>query len=256
MGSPTTDQGGRDDEKPLHRVTIAEPFAVGVYEVTVGEFRDFVTDTGHQTGDSCVAGVVNDAYVAVPGKGWQDPGFHQNDQHPVVCVSWDDAQAYVRWLSRETGEYYRLLSESEWEYVARARTTTARYWGDDRVAKSSAEQCRHANLADRRLSYRYSVTCDDGYEYTAPVGSYTPNGYGLYDVLGNVDEWTQDCYILEGSYEGAPNDGSAWEEGNNCHIRMIRGGSWHRPWFMLRSAGRYHSIGRDYNVGIRVARTL
>ena len=217
MGSPSSEEGRYDDEGPVHRVTISEAFAVGVYEVTRGEFGRFAAATGHKSGDSCR--VWDGEWTNEEGKGWRDPGFVQTERHPVVCVSWKDVQAYVKWLSGETGEEYRLLSESEWEYVARGGTSTARYWGG-----TESGQCRNANGADRQTDYSWAVTCDDGYEWTAPVGSYRANGYGLYDVLGNVLEWTEDCW--NESYDGAPSDGRAWESGE-CGRRVVRGGSWY-----------------------------
>ena len=172
----------------------------------------------------------------------------------MVCVSWDDVRAYASWLSRRTGERYRLLSESEWEYVARAGTRTARYWGE-----GESGQCGHANGADasakRQYSYWAAASCDDGHVRTAPVGSYGANAWGLHDVLGNVWEWTGDCW--NESYAGAPSDGSSWERGA-CSNRVLRGGSWRNSPRYLRSAYRdglftgYRSL---YN-GFRVARTL
>ena len=172
----------------------------------------------------------------------------------MVCVSWDDAKAYVRWLSGKTRHEYRLLSEAEWEYVARAGTTTARYWGE-----SKSGQCRYANGADRqakrRKPTRTTVYCDDVYYQTSPVGTYEANGFGLHDVLGNVWEWTEDCW--NESYEGAPSDGSAWESGN-CDRRVLRGGSWNSKPRILRSANRnWVATGsRNDSDGFRVARTL
>ena len=245
MGSPSSEEGRRDREGPVHRVTISEAFAVGVYEVTRGEFGRFAAATGHKSGDSCW--VWDGEWTE--GKGWRDPGFVQTERHPVVCVSWKDAQAYVKWLSRETGEEYRLLSESEWEYVARGGTSTARYWGE-----TESGQCRNANGAVR-TGFLGLVICDDGYEWTAPVGSYGANGYGLYDVLGNVFEWTEDCW--NESYEGAPSDGRAWESGE-CGGRLLRGGSWLSTPRYLRSASRgwYPSGDHSGLMGFRVTRTL
>ena len=144
----------------------------------------------------------------------------------MVCVNWEDAQAYTAWLSRESGAEYRLLSEAEWEYVARGGTQTVQYWEE-------GEQCRHVNGADASTEFDWKIACDDGHARTAPVGSYTENGFGVSDVLGNVWEWVEDCW--NGNYEGAPADGTAWTSGN-CHTRMVRGGSWDcTPW-VLRSA--------------------
>ena len=255
MGSPSSEAGRSDDEGPVHRVRIAERFAVGVYEVTRGQWRAFVSETGHSKGDSCWT-YESGEWKLRSGRSWRNPGYNQSDGHPVVCVSWEDAQAYVGWLSSKTGKSYRLLSESEWEYVARAGTSTARYWGE-----GEANQCRHVNGADRTLKERYSdwkwitAGCRDGHVHTAPVGSFVANGYGLHDVLGNVWEWTMDCW--NESYAGSPTDGGAWESGD-CSRRVLRGGSWFSFPRNLRSAirFRYSSANRDLDYGFRVARTL
>ena len=236
MGSPESEEGRFGDEGPQHRVTIGSPFAVGVYEVTFAEW---------------------DACARAGGCGWYRPsdGGWGRGSRPVINVSWDDAQGYVRWLSRETGEGYRLLTEAEWEYVARAGTQTARYWGE-----SESGQCRYGNGYDSTAhaeiasEYFEPVACSDGHERTAPVGSFQPNSFGLYDVPGNVREWTQDCWKDE--YSGAPTDGSAWQSGD-CSIRVLRGGSWFSKPGFLRSASRYRfsAGGRNLSRGFRVART-
>ena len=128
MGSPPGEGGRDDDEGPVHRVTISAPFAVGVYELTRREWSRFVSSTGHSTGDSCPT-YESGVWKKRTGRSWRNPGFSQGDGHPIVCVSWEEARAYVEWLSGETGAEYRLLSESEWEYVARGGSTTSRYWG-------------------------------------------------------------------------------------------------------------------------------
>ena len=244
MGSPSWEPGRQDREGPVHEVTFHGPFALGVHEVTVAEFGRFVDETGHRTGSSCRGVWEGDEWEERTGLGWRDPGFGQGGGHPVVCASWDDARAYVRWLSLRTGEAYRLPSESEWEYAARAGTTTARYWGE-----GESGQCDHANGASGGMD------CNDGHSGTAPAGSFNANGWGLHDMLGSVWEATEDCW--NDSYAGAPADGSAWESGN-CSLRVFRGGSWNvRPGF-LRSAERmrYFTHLRNYSNGFRVARTL
>ena len=224
MGSPESEAGRDDDEGPRHRVRIAKRFAVGRYEVTRGEFGRFVRETEHSTGNACWT-YEGGEWEERSGLSWRNPGFTQADGHPVVCVSWEDAQAYVRWLSRKTGERYRLLSESEWEYVARGGTRTSRYWGD-----GESGQCSHANGADRALKRRGDwkweiVSCDDGHSHTAPMGSFSANAFGLHDVMGNVWEWVEDCW--HESYAGAPADGGAWTVGGDCERRVLRGGSWY-----------------------------
>ena len=274
------EEGRDDDEGPLRKVEFAVPFAMGVYEVTVGEFRRFVQASGSSAGESCAEGG-----QLVEGRSWRDPGFRQDDSHPVVCVSRDDAQAYVRWLSAKTGKRYRLPSESEWEYAARAGMQNSRPWGDD-----DSGQCGHANSVDgdfersfadsskepcadsyarcgfyqvlRRLA-REAAQCDDGHAHTAPVGRYEANKWGLHDVLGNVVEWTEDCW--NDSYAGAPRDGSAWRTGR-CHRTALRGGGWafasgdqgQPRAFGLRFADRIeieHDAPMNF-VGFRVARAL
>ena len=185
---------------------------------------------------------------------WRNPGFPQDDTHPVACVSWEDASAYVSWLSQRTGRKYRLLTEAEWEYAARAGTTTARFWGDD-----AAMSCIHANGADISTRAQVPATdswdaapCNDRYAYTAPVGSYRANVFGLHDMLGNVEEWTQDCW--NGNYRTAPADGSAAAAGD-CSLRAVRGGSWDDSPVALRAAYRVGSPTtiRVHRRGFRVA---
>jgi len=248
MGAPESEAGSFDDERPVHRVGV-QSFAVGVHEVTVSEFGRFVEGTGHSTGGSCRV-FTGGQWELRNGFGWRNPGFGQGGGHPVVCVSWDDARAYAEWLSRSTGRRYRLLSESEWEYVARAGTVTARWWGE-----GESGQCVRANGADAGAGLSWGVGCIDGHSRTAPVGSYGANAWGLHDVLGNVWEWTADCWNV--SYAGAPADGSAWEYGS-CSLRVLRGGAWVSEPGYLRSAYRvrYNSGSRYSVVGFRVARTL
>ena len=197
----------------VHRVTIAEPFAVGVHEVTRGEFARFVRETNRSTGNSCRvwAGV---KLVERAGRNWRNPGFEQTDGHPVVCVNWEDAQLYVSWLSGETGQSYRLLSESEWEYVARAGTTGPFHTGATISPAQANYDGNYTYGSGRKGVYR---------ERTVSVGSFSPNAFGLHDVHGNVWEWVQDCWNKK--YDGAPRDGGAWERGD-CSLRVARGGSW------------------------------
>ena len=236
MGSPDTEEGRDSDEGPQHEVTIGYAFAVGVYEITFDEW------------DACVQG---------GGCGGHEPSDWDwgRGRQPVIDVHWEHAWQYADWLAEQTGEEYRLLSEAEWEYVARAGTRTPRHWGD-----TEREQCRYANGWDAsaliETGNRWeAVGCRDRQIFTAPVGSYEPNGFGLYDVLGNVSEWVDDC-ANEG-YEGAPSDGSAWYTGD-CSRRVSRGGNWHHAPNELRSAERYDYPGdfRNGSLGFRVARTV
>jgi formylglycine-generating enzyme len=244
-------------ERPPHSVTIKSEFALGQYAVTRGEFAAFVRETGYDPAGCHV--YTNGKSNLDQADNWRNPGYAQTDRHPVVCVSFEDAQRYVQWLSRKTGKSYRLPTEAEWEYAARAGTTTARFWGDGRD-----RACDFANVADFTLAEamkwskdpNFIFQCRDGYVYTAPVGSFRPNAFGLYDMLGNVWQWTEDCF--HDSYDGAPSDGSAWTSGE-CKYRVARGGSWILDPKSVRSALRARGIptGMDYsNTGFRVARTL
>ncbi|MBM3513607.1 MAG: formylglycine-generating enzyme family protein [Alphaproteobacteria bacterium] len=237
-------------ETPVHRVTIAAPFAVGVHEITRGQFAAFVRATDYRIAGCDIA--KGSDWEPRTDKSWLDPNFEQDDSHPVVCVNWHDAQAYVRWLSARTGKNYRLLTEAEWEYVARAGTTAARYWGDGR-----AEACRYANVPDQSHDNADVFPCNDEMKFTAPVGSFAPNAWGLHDTIGNVWEWVVDCF--HDSYTGAPADGSAWDTDPACQYHVGRSGSWNpRLPSQLRAAarGRVTTTLRNANLGFRVAMTL
>jgi formylglycine-generating enzyme required for sulfatase activity len=215
MGSPTTEQGRYGNEGPQHKVVIAKRFAVSKFDVT---FVDW---------DACVS------VGGCPKAG--DSNFGR-DTRPVINVGWDDAQTYVAWLSKMTGKDYRLLTEAEWEYAARAGTTTAYYWGGE-IGKGNANCDGCGSEWDNRQ--------------TSPVGSFKPNAFGLYDMAGNVWQWVQDCY--HGDYKEAPTDGSAWTSGN-CSNRVVRGGSWGSDPQYLRAANRswFAADGRNYFLGFRV----
>lgn len=242
----------RDRSVPQHVVNIAG-FAVGKYDVTRDEYARFASETNRPDPDKCYL-LDRRGQIAETSANWRNPGFAQTGREPVVCVNWGDAQAYAAWLSRKTGKPYRLLSESEWEYAARAETTTSRYWGE-----SADNQCSYANGADETARAQYPsdglANCSDGFLHTSPVGSFPANAFGLYDMLGNVWQLTSDCW--NGNYDGAPSDGSAWTTGY-CDLRVGRGGSWYNGPTVLRSAFRIKSDAayRDANVGFRVARTF
>ena len=253
MGSPPSEPERYDNEGPRHRVTIPQAFALGKHEVTRAEFAVFVRDTGHKARGCYVYDGKEGKYDGY--KDWRDPNFSQSERDPVVCMNWDDAKAYVRWLARKTGQAYRLPSESEWEYAARAGSTTARYW-DEAVDRA----CGHGNVYDRTSNSDNEFTwahhdCRDGYGKTAPVGSFRANEFGLHDVLGNVWEWVEDCY--EKTYDLAPRDGSAWV-GGKCEGRVSRGGSWAGLPRALRAAYRGGAVTgiRGFASGFRIARTL
>jgi len=213
---------GSSDEIPVHAVTIPQPLAVGKFEVTWKEW------------EACVAAGGCDG--AGPQGAGGDNGWGKANR-PVINVDWNDAKAYAAWLSKKTGHPYRLLSEAEWEYAARAGTKTKYAFGDTITT-------RQANFSG-----------DNYLQQTVPVGSYQPNAWGLYDMHGNVWEWVEDCY--HGSYSGAPSNGSAWATGS-CASRVIRGGSWVGSSRSLRSAGRvgFDPSYRDSYLGFRITRTL
>ena len=273
MGAPISDSGSRDDERPQHQVNIAYSFAVGKFEVTRGEYAQFVEDTAHDDSGGCNRATASGIEL-IENLSWRDPSYLVTDNHPVTCVSWNEAKAYARWLSEQTGEDYRLLTESEWEYSARAGTTTIRYWGD------SEEGCDFANGADLDITpesfleemqaretkiilpEHWSVAnCHDGYVTSAPAGSFIPNAFGLYDTLGNVAEWVEDCW--KNSYEDHPNDGSARKTGD-CNRPILRGASYYDMPIYLRSSNHYgfnpkSSNNKDIryiNFGFRIARTI
>jgi formylglycine-generating enzyme required for sulfatase activity len=232
-------------EAPQHKVSIGKPFAVGRLTIKRGEFAAFVSETGHDmsggayvwTGKECKA----DA-----NKSWLDPGFAQDDSHPVVCVNWDDAKAYAKWLSGKTGKGYRLPSEAEWEYACRVGAQTPFWWGSSISVQQANYDGNYTFGGGKKGEYR---------QKTLPVKSFQPNPWGLYQVHGNVWEWCEDCW--NESYDGAPSDGSTRTAGD-CKIRILRGGSWYYDLANLRAAfrGRHNSESRISDAGFRVARTL
>ena len=233
MGSPSDES----EREPFTKgsegqiaATISKPFAVGRFAVTRAEFAAFVAITGHKS-DGCKE-VVGGEWKVLAERNWRVPGIPQTDRDPVVCINWPDAKAYAAWLASATGKIYRLLSEAEREYVARAGTTTPFWWG--------------STITMDQAKYKGSTT--------VPVDTFAPNPWGLYNVHGNVDEWTEDCW--NESNAGNPRDGRPRTTGD-CAYRILRGGSWSRSPKYLRSANR--SLGLAINRlnfnGFRVART-
>jgi len=220
MGSPEDENGRSDDEGPKHGVTIPRSFAVSRFVVTFDQW------------DACVS----HGGCTLPGAGASSWG---RGKQAAINVSWDDAQQYVSWLSALTGQAYRLLSEAEWEYAARAGTTTAYSFGDDTVM-----------LGD------YGWYSGNSGSQAHPIGEKKPNALGLYDMHGNVWQWVEDCYHED--YKGAPDNGSAWKQDADCSSRVVRGGSWGSNPEILRSASRFGnpSVGRYFTLGFRVGRTL
>lgn len=255
MGSPETEKDRIDNEGPLHRVTV-RTFALGKFELTVDQFTAFADETGYDTGAVC--DVWQDGqWSERPGYSWRKPNFAQTGAHPAPCLSWDDAKAYLAWISKKTGKTYRLPSEAEWEYAARAGSAARFHFGED-----DKDYCRHGNGVDATARAEVpgaaawsALPCRDGYAFTAPVGSFLANAFGLHDTHGNVFEWAEDCW--NDDYKGAPADGAAWLNGD-CAQRVQRGGAWGYPRDYLRIAvrGRQPQGYRYINAGVRVAREI
>jgi formylglycine-generating enzyme required for sulfatase activity len=245
-----TDKRTFTSEHPQHTVTIARRFAMGRYFVTRGEFAAFVKETGYSTDGGCTV-FTNHRYPLRPEAGWRAPGFAQTDRDPVVCVNWYDAQAYIGWLDKKvraqisaaaTVGRYRLPSEAEWEYAARASTQTVRWWGDS-IGKGNADCEGCGSRWDDRQP--------------APVGSFPANPFGLFEMLGSAWEWTEDCWNKD--YVGAPGDGSAWMAGGLCdQAHAIRGGSFaSRPWLLRPAKRTFMSSSMRANlISFRVAKIL
>jgi formylglycine-generating enzyme required for sulfatase activity len=251
QGAAESDADATPLEKPQHTVSIQHPFGMGVYEITVGEYREFAQAT-HRNSAGCQA--YDGSWQTKSELNWNNAGYHQTATHPVVCVSWQDATDYAAWLSRKSGQHYRLPSDSEWEYAARAGSTEPRPWSTHVEAA-----CTAANVADRTAAQQYPGwkvhPCSDGYVYSSPVGSFQPNEFGLYDMLGNVFEWVEDCWHPD--YRGAPADGSAWLSGD-CTQRGLRGGSWFTaPSLVGTSArNRFEATYRSNSIGFRLVREI
>jgi hypothetical protein len=229
----------RNRERPRHKVTIPAPFYLARYPVTRAEYALYAAQSDKPVDTT-----------------WQDPGFPQTDRHPVVRVSHEDATAYAEWLSARTNKPYRLPTEAEWEYACRAGTKTARWWGNDRAGAQG-----RANVADLSLAREsnqapdpeWYLQFDDGHPYTSPVGTFAPNPFGLYDMLGNVWEWVQDGWV--DNYNKAPSNGTARATADGTGLRVLRGGSWAGgPWY-LRSGNRGGAIAGFHNskYGFRLA---
>ncbi|MCX7178372.1 MAG: SUMF1/EgtB/PvdO family nonheme iron enzyme, partial [Proteobacteria bacterium] len=254
MGSGKEDKFREPDEEPAHRVRVAGPIAVGKFEVTRGQYAAFVRETAREHKPGCYSNR-GGRYHKDPRATWQNPGFEQKDDDPVVCVSWDDTQAYLAWLSKKTTKAYRLLNESEWEYVARAGSRGRHHWAE----ADDAAICRYANVGDQSIKGFTPgmpiAPCSDGFTYTAPVGRFPANAFGVHDMLGNVWEWVEDCWN-EG-YSGAPDVAQARVTGS-CSERVFRGGAWDSKPTLVRAAYRDRESKGDChdNLGFRVARSL
>ena len=237
--------------KPLHWVAIQHPIAMATNDVTVAQYGAFVAATGRNM-QGC--DVYDGQWRHQQNSHWQNPGFEQSANHPVTCVSWNDANAYAQWLSAQVGHHYRLPSASEWEYAARAGSNGAQPWG-----ANGSDACLNANVADSSALRRYpgwvAFGCNDGFVYTSPVGSFKASAFGLHDMLGNVFQWTEDCW--NANYTHAPIDGSARTDGN-CAEHELRGGSWFSSPEFVRADYRNH-FAADYrasSIGIRLVRDI
>ena len=255
IGSRDAEPGRARDEGPRRRITLAYAMAVSRFEITRDEYEAFVAATGHPVGVGCLTDRMRRGVWEIDAVStFRDPSMPQTSRHPAACVSWEDAQAYVAWLNAETRGGYRLLTESEWEFLARAGSTTTYPWGDDVNAG-----CAYMNGADATARAAYAdwptADCNDGALKSSPVGMYQPNAFGLYDMIGNLADWVQDCYVA--SYEALPNNG-AEQDGAMCAARTNRGGSWGSLPPYLRTADRFRKppAHRDDSIGIRVARAL
>ena len=250
QGSAPHDMGAQPFEMPQHKTTIAQAFAAGVYEVTVSEFADFVADTQVEP-RAC--NTYDGTWHMDAAVTWKNAVEGQIASFPVSCVSWQDAKDYAAWLSKRTHQNYRLLSASEWEYAARAGSAAQQPWSNP------ASACTYGNLADQTAARHFSgwtsVPCADNYVESAPVGSFAANAFGLYDLLGNVFEWTEDCWTPD--YQNAPTDGSPRLDGD-CSQHELRGGSWFTQPDFVRTAYR-NSFAAEYrstSVGFRLRREM
>jgi formylglycine-generating enzyme required for sulfatase activity/uncharacterized caspase-like protein len=265
MGSPVGERDRGNDEGPQHQVTFGQPFAVGRFHVTVNQFAAFVAETGYDADSSCYVYEFGRSFlpwgqlVETKGRSWRNPGVAQDGSHPAACLSWNDARAYVDWLAKKTGKLYRLLTESEWEYAARGRTEPGSY-PRNFYGNNERDICRYGNVLDQTAHNIIPGTrnwfvepCNDGYAFASPVGSFPPNEFGLYDMLGNLWQWTEDCY--SSTYAEARPNGSALTF-RDCARHVLRGGSWDNK--NLRAANRHKMPSGDRNMmdGFRVARTF
>ena len=248
-------------EHPQHRVRITKAFYLGTYHVTRGQFRKFVEDSGYKT--DAEKGDNPGAFGWDPEKkefgfnkeySWRNAGFQQTDEHPVVCISWNDAVAFCQWLSRKEGKTYQLPTEAQWEYACRAGTKTRYYCGDDPESLANVGNVADAALKAKSPGWPYTLKSSDGYAFTSPIGQFQPNAFGLYDMHGNAWEWCLDRFGEE-YYAKSPVDAPMGPDTGS--LRVLRGGSWGFPALNARSAFRigYSPGFGAFGAGFRVART-
>jgi sulfatase modifying factor 1 len=272
MGAPDSDEDAEEHERPRHKVRITKPFYLGVHEVTVGQFRKFVEETAYKTGAE-TDGKGSSGYSAElrgfeygkPGYTWKHVGWKQSDEHPVLNVTWDDAQEFCRWLGKKEGKTYRLPTEAEREYGCRAGTTTRFYCGDTLESTKGA-----ANVLDQALlekweaaakdlregkphKYNVPMKWNDGFPFTAPVGSFRPNAWGLFDMHGNAAEWCADFYDKD-YYRNSPEADPTGPAKSTT--RVVRGGTFLSNPKTSRSTMRVASFPdyHNYVIGFRVVR--
>lgn len=255
----------RPYELPQHLVQIEKPFAMSTYETTIAEFQAFQKETGWEV-EGCRNWETRDGVFNMWYRDDLNPnnsGMNQTLQDPVVCVRREDGREFAKWLSKKTGQTYRLPTEVEWEYAARAGTTTAYYWGDD---LNLDQACKYANVLDPTTAVALPQTsgwnlfnCTDGYAFTSPVGKFLPNNFGLYDMSANAREWVDDCW--HSNYESAPSVNRRWGEENNgqCNFPVLRGGAWIYNTYNVRTAYRnayVTSQARSIMWGFRLVREI
>lgn len=257
MGSPADEKGHRPSEAPQTGITFKKPLAIGQFEITVYQFGEFLRDTGYTMRKTCSVlpetAASEDGVRKQGGVSWENPGFDQSGTQPVVCVTWNDAQAYIKWLSVKTGFAYRLLSEAEWEYAARAGSKGAYHSGD-----SVQDICSFANVADSSAPFPWKTQLCRDYvaAQTSEAGRFGANSFRVHDMMGNASEWVADCWSP--THEAASTTGEAREPAE-CSKRTIRGGSWTDRLALQRAAVRRGAPGEDHaenRLGFRVARPL
>jgi len=256
MGSPK-DEPKREAQEKRHEVVLTKDFYLGVHEVTVGQFRAFVSDSGYMTeatrdGEGSWGITSTGKFERDAKYNWKNPGFEQTDNHPVVDVSWRDAKAFCEWLSEKEKKTYRLPTEAEWEYACRAGTKTAYSFGDDPQDLLTTGNAADATARQTFKAWSLGIKGKDSYAYSAPVGQFKPNRFGLYDMHGNVWEWCEDWYDPTGYSGQRQTDPKGPASGER---RVHRGGGWSSAPERCRSAsriGRHHSTYRGCYLGFRI----
>lgn len=262
IGSYETEAYWRKRERPRQKATIAKPFAMAKTETTLASFRKFMAETNHAQPPMVYKGETFEGcnyfdgtrYGYVRNHNWNNPGYPQRENAPVVCVSWADAAAFAKWVSQKAGRTYRVPSSVEFEYAMRAGSETPWTWGTD-----PSKACEYANIGDQTFGRAYPLrdtfNCNDGYQYATRVGQYKANAFGLHDMLGNAWEWSNDCWHED--LTNAPLDGSSWleEDGGQCTVRTPKGGGWTSAPSWARASARSpdgHQY-RSFMLGFRLA---